>query len=355
MTFTVFRCEKVKANQVSYVHNHDQRTYENQNSTNIDFDRTELNEVLIGTKDTHGILKEKLSNLTSTKAIRKDANVMLEMIFSASAEYFYDGLDKDKFDKLTMKDNKEELQKIFAEQLNVEKLNFFKDTVVKFCNEEFKDNIVNLTLHLDEKTPHFHLTLTPIIDGKLSAKRFFTPAATQGWQNDFAAACKPLGLVKGMDNSPAVHQSTKDYQSSIAVEIPEPPTHEVRPIMSPKNVFTKNFLGIEKQVIPTIEILEDNNNRVREQREYYKFYKDFYTKNKDDIRKTKQAIKENGILKKENHKMKTEIKKHSQEKLEDLRQIPLLEVVQSLGYEPVKESSKFYRIKTNNLNLVINT
>ena len=68
---------------------------------------------------------------------------------------------------------------------------------------------------------------------------FFTPATTQGWQKDFAAYCEPLGLVKGMDNSPAVHQTCKEYQSSIAVEIPEPPKQKVRPIMSPDNVFEK--------------------------------------------------------------------------------------------------------------------
>lgn len=354
MPFTVFRCEKVKANNVSYVHNHNQRTYENQNATNVDFERTKLNEVLLGTSDTHKILKEKLSNLTSTKAIRKDANVMLEMIFSASAEYFYKDLDKEKFDKLTMKDNKEELKKIFEVQLDKDKLEKFKNTVIKFCKDKFKDNIVNLTLHLDEKTPHFHLTLTPVIDGKLSAKRFFTPATTQGWQKDFAAYCEPLGLVKGMDNSPAVHQTCKEYQSNIAVEIPEPPNQVVRPPILKKDVFKKNFLGQEKQVISTKEILKGNNERTLEQKVKYDFYKSFYNDNKDILKKTKQAISENDKLKKENHKMKTQYKKLSQEKLEDLRQIPLIDVVRSLGYEPKRESDNFYRLKTDSLNLVIN-
>ena len=356
MTYTVFRCEKVKANGVSYVHNHNQRTYQNKNAENIDFSRTHLNEVLLGSSDTHGILKEKLSNLNSTKAIRKDANVMLEMIFSASAEYFYKDLDKDKFNNLHMNNAKDkiELQNIFANQLDKQKLEDFKNTVIKFCKQKFKDNVVNLTLHLDEKTPHFHLTLTPVIDGKLSAKRFFTPATTQGWQNDFAAYCKPLGLVKGIDNSAAVHQSCKDYQSSIAVEIPEPPNQKVRPIMSPKNVFDKNFLGIEKQVIPTKEILEDNNNRVKEQRVHYNFYKNFYNENKNSIKKTQQAITENTKLREENKMYKTQIKKINEEKLEDLRQIPLVEVLQKLGYYPKQESGNFYRLKFNELNLVIN-
>ena len=52
-----------------------------------------------------------------------------------------------------MKDNKSELDKIFNEKLNKENLDKFKNAVVDFINSkpEFKNNVVNLVLHLDEK------------------------------------------------------------------------------------------------------------------------------------------------------------------------------------------------------------
>ena len=53
--------------------------------------------------------------------------------------------------------------------------------------------------------------------------------------------------------------------------------------------------------------------------------------------------------------MKTKIKKLTDEQMENLRNIPLNEVCQSLGYEVKKESKEFYRVKTENLNLVLNT
>ena len=163
MAFAVLRCGKVKSNEVSKVHNHNLRTYENHSAENINFDRNQ-NEIVLGSADTHKKLKENLSKLESKKAIRKDANVLLEFIFSASPEFFYNNLDKEKFEKLTMKENKNELDKIFNENLNKENLEKFKKSVVDFINSkpEFKNNVVNLVLHLDEKTPHFHLTLTPI-------------------------------------------------------------------------------------------------------------------------------------------------------------------------------------------------
>ena len=52
--------------------------------------------------------------------------------------------------------------------------------------------------------------------------------------------------------------------------------------------------------------------------------------------------------------MKTQIKKFTDEQMENFRQVPLIEVVKNLGFEVKKESSEFYRVKTENLNLVIN-
>ncbi|WP_325097225.1 MobV family relaxase [Burkholderia contaminans] len=352
--FTVFRCAKVKANEVSYVHNHNQRTYENQSAENIDFQRTHLNQVLLGSQNTHSELKSKLDNLDSKKAIRKDANVMLEMIFSASPEYFYKGLDRDKFDKLTMKDNKSELADLFNKTLDKEKLEQFTKTVIDFCNEKFGNNIVNLTLHLDEKTPHFHLTLTPIIDGQLSAKRFFTPQTTQAWQKDFAKACEPLGLVKGMDDSQAVHQTCKDYKSNVAIEIPQPPQVEIPKPMTEKNVFEKNIFGFEKQVVDTKEILQNEKNRNLAQGQKYSFYKSFYDENKELIKKTKQAITENGVLQKENKIMKQQIDRISKDQQDRLKQVNLVAVLQTLGYEVKQESKTYCRVKTKDINLVVN-
>ncbi|OXI48267.1 MobV family relaxase [Burkholderia aenigmatica] len=337
--FTVFRCDKYKANEVSYVHNHNQRTYTNQSAENVNFDRTNLNEIVLGSKDTHGILKEKLDGLDSKKAIRKDANVMLEMIFSASPEFFYKDLDRESFDKLTMKNNKDELNKIFNEKLDKEKLEAFKQAVVKFSEEKFKDNIINLTLHLDEKTPHFHLTLTPIIEGRLSAKDFWTPATTQEWQRDFAKACAPLGLVKGLDESQAKHQTCADYKSSQNIEIPEPPKVNLTKKPDEKEIFKSGVLG-EKQVIDTRDIISTYDKRENEREKKYQFYKKFYNENKGAVKKTYQAIKENESLRKDNRNMKQQLKNIHKDEQEKLKAIPLRDALKTIGHDINNEQNK---------------
>lgn len=342
----VLRCAKVKSNAVSYSHNHNLRTYENQSAENIDFDRTQFNKIVLGSAETHQKVKENLSTLKSSKAIRKDANVCLEFIFSASADYFYTDLDKEKFDQLTMKDNKKELGEIFK-TLDQKKLADFEKSVLEFIKQDplFKDNVVNLILHLDEKTPHYHLLLTPIIDGRLTAKDFFTPENSRSWQNKFSEITKHLGLERGQEFSPNVHTTCKDYQSNIAVETPEPPDTKNVSVNMSSIPFT------DKVIISKAELLE----REKSQGKKYEFYKRFYTENKDTLKKTKQAMAENKIIKKENQKMKQQIKKYSDEQLENLRQIPLKNVIENLGYELKKESATYYRLKTSDLNLVINT
>jgi len=366
MAFAVLRCGKVKANEVSKVHNHNLRTYENHSAENINFDRNQ-NEIVLGSQDTHKKLKENLSKLESKKAIRKDANVLLEFIFSASPEFFYDNLDKEKFEKLTMKENKNELDKIFNENLNKENLDKFKKSVVDFINSkpEFKNNVVNLVLHLDEKTPHFHLTLTPILNNRLTAKEFFTPEKARTWQDDFHSVLQKNNIVleRGKENSPAIHQSLADYRSNELVAMPVPPDVVVPGRVLPNEIGTK--VPFTEKVITTKTELEIATKQIQKrenaQKKHYDFYKNFFKESKDTFKKAKQSILENEKLKSQNQKLKKEnldmsykIKKFTDEQLENLRQIPLVQVAMKLGLiQSGKKSGDYVRFKDTNYNIVI--
>jgi hypothetical protein len=366
MAYAVLRCAKVKANGVSTVHNHNLRKYENQSAENINFDRNE-NLLVLGSADTHQKLKENLSNLESKKALRKDANVLLEFVFSASPEFFYDNLDKEKFDKWTMKENKNELDKLFNENLNRKNLETFQKSVVDFVNSkpEFKNNVVNLVLHLDEKTPHFHLTLTPILEKRLTAKTFFTPEKARQWQDDFHSVLQQNNIVleRGKEFSPAIHQTLNEYRSNEVVALPEPPGTLVPGMPLPSEIGTK--VPLTDKVLTTkaelLKLEKEIKQRENAQKEKYDFYKNFYNETKPTLKKAKQALKENEILKTKNQKLQKENfdmnykqKKISDERLEDLRQIPLVQVAEKLGLKPTEKSGDYVRYKYGEMNLVIN-
>jgi len=366
MAYAVLRCAKVKANGVSTVHNHNLRKYENQSAENINFDRNE-NLLVLGSADTHKKLKENLSNLESKKALRKDANVLLEFVFSASPEFFYENLDKEKFDNWTMKDNKTDLDKVFNEKLNRKNLDVFQKSVIDFVNSkpEFKDNVVNLVLHLDEKTPHFHLTLTPILEKRLTAKTFFTPEKARQWQDDFHSVLQQNNVVleRGKEFSQAIHQTLNEYRSNEVIALPEPPGTLVPGMPLPSAIGTK--VPLTDKVLTTkyelLKLEKEIKQRENAQKEKYEFYKNFYNETKPTLKKVKQALKENEILKtknqklqKENFEMNYKQKKISNEKLEDLRQIPLVQVALKLGLTPTEKSGDYVRFRNGEINLVIN-
>ena len=79
-------------------------------------------------------------------------------------------------------------------------------------------NIVRFTLHMDEKTPHFHCVVVPInSEGRLSAKSFMDGSdQLKSIQDQYAMAMSKYGLERGIPKvlSHRAHVKTRDYYQS---------------------------------------------------------------------------------------------------------------------------------------------
>lgn len=95
------------------------------------------------------------------------------------------------------------------------------------------DNVVSAVLHLDEKTPHIHATVVPIVtterkrrkreEGvkrnyrkknptpRLCADEIMSRIALKGYQDSYANVMSKYGLQRGIDGSEAKHISTSQY------------------------------------------------------------------------------------------------------------------------------------------------
>ena len=101
-----------------------------------------------------------------------------------------------------------------------------------------KENIVAAHLHMDEKTPHMHVTLVPIVKGerkrrkreeqakkryrkkpadsvRLCADDIMSRLKLKSYQDSYAAAMAKYGLQRGIDGSEARHVSTQQYYRDI--------------------------------------------------------------------------------------------------------------------------------------------
>ena len=112
------------------------------------------------------------------------------------------------------------------------------DNLRYFADTFGKENIVAAHLHMDEKTPHMHVTLVPIVKGerkrrkreeqakkryrkkpadsvRLCADDIMSRLKLKSYQDSYAAAMVKYGLQRGIDGSEARHVSTQQYYRDI--------------------------------------------------------------------------------------------------------------------------------------------
>jgi hypothetical protein len=370
--FYVLQVEKFKSSDVVGVSKHNTRDFRNKadkhsKNDNVDFTRSK-NNLSFGVKNSKEFgdkLEAIIRKDNPNQKIKTTTNVFVDFVISASPSYFFDALDtKEKlaeWDRLNNA-NPEDRKKIREvwQSLNRENFEAWKKGVLEFCNdEEFKDISISLDIHMDEKTPHAHFSVAPKVGSKLDCKHFYTPASLERWRAKLEGPFTPLGLERVKEAPGTRDDQEQHYKALAGATAPEqPPATQPPKKLTSKDVFEvkKNWYGqTEKvQVIPTEDVLKNSFEREKAQGEKYSFYKDFYEKNKFTALQVKKLENKNSALEKENVKIKKQIRKFTDEQMEGLRQVSLLDVVKQLGFEPKKEGQEFYRVKTENLNLVIN-
>lgn len=161
------------------------------------------------------IVKAKIGQL-GIKSHRKDAVVAVELMLSASPEYFRpkDPTEHGEYDD--------------------KRVSHWLKGVESFLASKYNGLVVDVALHLDEATPHVHVMVVPALKkerkrkqkkadkeaGKpaetyvsygLCAKEMFNREALVDLHTDYNAHLKHLGLERGIRGSDATHEQIKDY------------------------------------------------------------------------------------------------------------------------------------------------
>ena len=144
------------------------------------------------------IVRERIGEQT----IRKNAVLCVEMLLTASPEYFRPDAPGQ------------------AGYYQQQRLEDFQQTVHQWLDEKYGDRIVRAELHLDEATPHIHAYLVPLDErGKLNCRGLFGGREKMSkFQDSYAEAMSPLGLERGIKGSRAKHTSVKQYYAAVNKE-----------------------------------------------------------------------------------------------------------------------------------------
>ena len=192
MSYAVVRMQKMKAHDLKGIQFHNQRERESRTNSDIDKERSHENYDLVhdGKIDYNEHVKEIIeSQKTGTRKTRKDAVLVNELLVTS---------DKDFFDRLDPAEQKR----------------FFEESYKLFSERYGGQNIAYATVHMDEKTPHMHVGVVPMRDGKLQGKNVFNRQELLWLQDKFPEHMQKLGfdLERGEKGSTREHLETREFK-----------------------------------------------------------------------------------------------------------------------------------------------
>lgn len=194
MSYAVARMQKMKSGNLGGAYRHNERIFENHSNKDIDPEKTHLNYEL--TDRDRSIpydrqIKQYINdNKISKRALRKDAVLCNEWIITSD--------------------------KAFFENMNSNQIKDFFETAKNFFAERYgNSNIAYAMVHLDESTPHMHLGLVPMQNGKLSSKSLFgSRDQLKEFQEAFPKYLNEHGysLQRGESDSKKKHLETAEFK-----------------------------------------------------------------------------------------------------------------------------------------------
>ena len=158
--YAIMRFAKYKGPEISNIEAHNERTKEKYASNpDIDRSRSKYNFHLVEPSGRYRTEAERQISAASCRT-RKDSIRVVEVLFTATPDFF-----KGK--------NRAEVKAFFTE-------------VLRFIEKhQAKETILSAVVHMDEKTPHMHLSFVPLTpDGRLSAKEIVGNKKKLTWWQD---------------------------------------------------------------------------------------------------------------------------------------------------------------------------
>lgn len=158
--YAILRFAKYKGPEIGQIEAHNERKKEKYASNpDIDTSRSQLNFHLVQPERKYRAEAERQIAQAGCRT-RKDSVRVVEMLVTASPEFF-------------------------KGKKRAEVRAFFEEAVRFIERRQPKDTIISAVVHMDEKTPHMHLSFVPLTpDGRLSAKDIVGNKKKLTWWQD---------------------------------------------------------------------------------------------------------------------------------------------------------------------------
>lgn len=197
MSYIVARMEKLKVGNLGGAYRHNERIFKNHSNKDIDTSRSHLNYELTD-RDRSVSYEKQIKNYVnetkiSKRAIRKDAVLCDEWVITSDKKFF--------------------------ERLDQEQTRAFFETAKNYFAERYGlENISYASVHLYESTPHMHMGVVPMKDGKLSSKAMFDREELKSIQDKLPKYMNEHGfeVERGELNSEKKHKTVAEFKQDMA-------------------------------------------------------------------------------------------------------------------------------------------
>ena len=226
--------DKYHKNEVVPIEKENERdeTYQGENEA-IDSTRTRNNYHIVKRDESYTeYIKMRLAQ--ENKRPRKDAVLMCSFVIGSDGTFF---------DQLS----------------ETQQEDFFTDATMYFAQTYGTENIISAVVHKDETTPHLHLNLIPLTNGRLCAKNLFCPKALRELQDNLPKALEAKWhLKRGESGSQAVHLSTAEFKAKKIVEQAESQAEEITADARAENEDLKEVnADMTKRLDKTLQEIND--------------------------------------------------------------------------------------------------
>lgn len=200
--------------------------YHSKSNPQIDCERTPHNYHFIKSDDTYtAFINQRIKDLALKRKIKDDAVLMCSFFVGASPEFFI-GKDRDDIGA------------------------FFFECTEFFAERYGRENIISAVVHLDETTPHMHLNLMPVLDGRLCAKQLFDRKELRGIQTDLHNDVgKHWGLERGKEGSTAEHLDTAEFKMKKMKEAADKAERQADEAASRQAIAEKGAINAEQRKV----------------------------------------------------------------------------------------------------------
>ena len=188
MSYVIMRMKKLKTR--ASVASSGRHNFRERDTPNADANLTSTN-LHEKAQNTNDLMRRLTMNIPTPKNRRKNAVLAVEYMITASPEWWQSAT---------------QMQKIEFEQ-----------NAKRFLTEIYGDkNIIQFSVHRDEKTPHVSAIVTPMFENKLNARHFCGGRAKLAEQQDrIAEIMADLGLERGIKGSKAKHKTIQQFYADI--------------------------------------------------------------------------------------------------------------------------------------------